>query len=109
MSLCPFPTTITITPQAPPNIDLLQSLMEITVGWGNFLNKVNCPLDMGSQRSFLSDTALDVLNCHSAPIPKRDFVIKTFLGFARKILREIVLCVELLDSVYSVLFWQTKI
>ena len=46
----------------------------------------------------------DVLNCRPAPMSKRDFVIKTFLGYIRKSLREIVLRVKLLDSENSVPF-----
>ena len=76
--------------------NLLLPLVEITVVLSNFLMNVNCLLDTGSQHSYLSDKVLDVLNCRSAPMSKRDFVIKIFLGSARKSLHEIVLHVELL-------------
>ena len=88
--------------------DLLLSFVEITVGRGHFLKKVNCLLDTGSQRSYLSDKVLDVLSCRSAPISKRDCIVKTFLGSTRKSLREIVLRIELLDSGYSVLFQEDE-
>ena len=64
-------------------------LVDISVGQGNFLKKVKYVLDTGSKHSYLSDKVLDVLNCHSAPMSKRDFIIKTFLGSARKSLCKI--------------------
>lgn len=42
----------------------------------------NCLLDSGSQCSYLSDGVPDILHCHSAPMRKRDFIIKIFLNSA---------------------------
>ena len=48
------------------------------------------------------------MSYRSAPMSKRDFAIKIFLGSARKSLREIVLHIELLDSEFPVPFLVDK-
>ena len=55
-----------------------------------------------------ADSLLDVLNCRANKLPTREFVMKIFLGSARKLLLELKLLVKLPDCVCSIPFLVDK-
>ena len=70
--------------------------------------RFNAFIDSGSERSYLLDFLLDVLNCRVNKLPTREFIMKTFLAFARKRLLELKLLVKLPDTVCSIPFLVDK-
>ena len=84
-------------------MNLLLPIVQITVVRDKLEKIFNCRLDSSCQRSYLFDRVLDVLHRRTVPV-KKDLIIKTFLGSARRRLNELELCVKLPNFECSVHF-----
>lgn len=79
-------------------------IMEVVVKYGGAEYRFNALIDSGSERSYLKESLLHVLTCGANTLPTREFVMKTFLGSARKRLREIELSLKLSNADGSIPF-----
>ena len=84
--------------------NLLLLIMEVVLVYDGVEYSFNALIDSGNVRSYLADSLLNVLNCKANKLPTRKFVMKTFLGSARKRLQEL----KLPDCVYSIPFLVDK-
>lgn len=79
-------------------------MLEIVIRQGKTKKKLNCLVDTGRQRSYLSSSAMRTLNDRPVQTAERKFVIKTFWGSAQKVLSEVLLDAKLLNGKKSIPF-----
>ena len=79
--------------------NLLLPIMEIVLVYEGVEYRFSALIDPGNECSNLADSLLDILNCWANKLPSREFVMKTFLGSAKKRLQEFKLLVKLPDCV----------
>ena len=90
------------------NSNLLLPIMEVGLVYEEVEYRLNVLIDSGSERSYLADSLLQVQNCWSYKLPNREFVMKTFLWYARRRLQELKKSVKLPDCVGSIPFLGDK-
>ena len=86
----------------------LLPIMELVFVYKGVEYRFNVFIDSGSERSYLADSLQDVLNCRVNKLSTQEFVMKTFLGSARKLVQELKLFVKLPDAVCSIPFLVDK-
>ena len=87
---------------------LLLPKMEVVFVYEGFEYRYNALIDSYNKRSYLADSLPSVLNCRANKLPTREFVMKNFLGSARKRLHELKLLVKLLYCACSIPFLVDK-
>ena len=67
-------------------MNLFLPIIEIVFLYEGVEYRFNTLIDPGSEYYYLADYLQDVLNCRANKLPTREFVMKTFLESARKLL-----------------------
>ena len=62
---------------------------------GKYSHKVKCLLDDGSQRSYISQEVMDILNCDVYNWSHLDYDVKTFLGSLKRSFKECVMDISI--------------